>query len=272
MPELPDVEDARHELSRWLTGTTVVELHLSDTRLGRGKRAPPPAMVAGRRVLGVGRRGKWLRIDLGEVLLFSHLGMTGKWTCRSPGAPAERSERAQIVVRRRRARLCVGYVDARRLGRLVVTRDDIPEWRALGPDPLADGIDVPRLIAELGKQRRAVKVALMDQSLLAGIGNVHATEALFFAGVDPRTRTDALSPRQVRAVARGVRRTLARSLARYREARARGGSVYVSEEGADDFLVYGREGEACPRCGGRIERIVLGGRGTTFCPRCQRRS
>jgi len=256
MPELPDVEAARRDLHRWLRGGVVTRAF--DRRL------------AGRTVRAIERRGKWLRLELGDgLLVFSHLGMTGKWVRRAPGDPPERWERARIDVERRRgAPASARYVDARRLGRLVVARGDIRAWRELGPDLLVDGLDAPTLCAALSRRRRAVKEALMDQTLVAGVGNILATEALWLARLDPRSRTDALSRADVRAVARGLRVTIDRALAR----QPRGDRRYVNEGRVENpFRVYARAGTPCPRCGTTLRRIVLAGRGTVHCPRCQKR-
>ncbi|HEY8038240.1 MAG TPA: DNA-formamidopyrimidine glycosylase family protein [Polyangiaceae bacterium] len=249
MPELPEVEHARRCLQRWLL----------DAEVTRAFARP----LVGRRVLEVTRRGKWVRVALSEgVLLFSHLGMTGRWVRRPSSAPRERWERGRIDAGDVSAR----YVDPRRFGKLVVARRDIPAWRQLGPDALEGGLDAGWLAGELARRSRTIKEALMDQGLLAGVGNILATEALWNARLDPRSRTDALSRTEVRAVARGLRAAIAHGLAMQDGDEA----AYVQDAGAGNpFRVYGRAGEACTRCGVTLKRVVLGGRGTTFCPGCQ---
>jgi formamidopyrimidine-DNA glycosylase len=251
MPELPEVEHARRGLERWLAGHAVT-------------RAFSRTLV-GRRVLSVARRGKWLRLTLSDgVLLFSHLGMTGRWLRRAADDPPERWERARVDVDGASAR----YVDPRRFGRLVVSRKELPAWGALGPDPLTEGVDTRAMGRALARRSRTVKEALMDQSLLAGVGNILATEALWTARIDPRSRTDALSPRDVSAIARGLRAAIARGLALQEGDEP----SYVQDARAGNpFRIYGRAGQPCPRCRTVMKRFVLGGRGTTFCPDCQRR-
>src|SRR5262249_44493416 len=154
--------------------------------------------VRDRVVERIERRGKWLRIGLDDgARLFAHLGMTGWFEAATPGAPPLRFERVQFDLEREAARSLgapppkprsrVVYVDARRWGRLVLARDDTATWRALGPDPLADGIDVDALAAKLARTKRSIKVALLDQRVLAGVGNIHAIEALWRARIDPRS-------------------------------------------------------------------------------------
>ncbi|NUP06056.1 MAG: bifunctional DNA-formamidopyrimidine glycosylase/DNA-(apurinic or apyrimidinic site) lyase [Polyangiaceae bacterium] len=255
MPELPDVEIARRHLQRWLVGGKVSGAHCTDKRLTRPK--PPRAFARalnGRTVDSLTRKGKWLRFVLDDgSRVFSHLGMTGDWVHAAMDAPAQRSERARIDVVKRGRATSVRYVDARRFGRLVVSRDDIEDWTVLGPDPLADGIDVRRLAGKLADSRRAVKAILMDQEVLAGVGNILATEALWMARIDPRSPGVALLPADTRAIAKGLRRSIERELRDTRTA----------------FFVYGRAGEPCPRCDGRLASVVVGDRTSVYCGSCQ---
>jgi formamidopyrimidine-DNA glycosylase len=263
MPELPDVEMTRRDLKRWLAGAMVTAADTEDARLSRpaSPRAFARAVVA-RTFERVERRGKWLRLDLDDGgKVFSHLGMTGEWVRVAIGAPVVRFERARIDVALRGRAFSVRYVDARRFGRLLAVREDIADWNALGPDPFADGIDTGRLSDALAKGRRAVKEIVMDQRVLAGVGNILATEGLWIAGIDPRSSGNALFlPADAGAIARGLQRAIARELAdgkRYTDGRA------------DAFFVYGRAGQPCPRCSTLLSSVVLGGRTTVFCRGCQ---
>ena len=265
MPELPEVEIARRNLTRWLAGATVVTARTPDRTVApRGL-----ARLAGAHVTRVVRRGKWLRLELeGGLSLFSHLGMTGKWVRRRADEPAVRWERARVDVRRQERVISARYVDPRRFGRLLVARGEIPAWRAMGPDPLVDGIEVTKLHESLSRRRRAVKEALMDPAVIAGVGNIQATEALWKARVDPRARADTLRRAEVNAIARGLRWTIDRTLAV-----SSGPEIaYVQEAGSENpFCVYGRSGEPCPRCKTTLVRSSVGGRTTVYCPRCQPR-
>jgi formamidopyrimidine-DNA glycosylase len=260
MPELPDVEIARKQLRRWLVGATVTAAECTDARLAR----PLPARVFARRVVAktvkdVARKGKWLRIVLDDgSRVFSHLGMTGDWVRVAVDAPVQRFERARIDVVRRGHPSSVRYLDTRRFGRLIASPEDTADWSSLGPDPLADGVDARHLSQALAKGRRSVKEFLMDQRVVAGVGNILATEALWLARLDPRSPGRALLSADVRAVARAVERAIARELAKRR-----------APHGDDSFFVYGHAGEPCPRCGSRLKSVVLGGRTSTFCPHCQ---
>jgi formamidopyrimidine-DNA glycosylase len=264
MPELPDVEVARRRLQHGLRGATINAAYSRDRRI---LRPLSPGVftraLVGRTVEDVRRRGKWLKVLLDDgTRVFSHLGMTGWWIERSCDSPKQLSERARIDVSRN-GRPCwsVRYLDSRRFGRLVVAKDDITEWHALGPDPLIDGVGVSSLARALARSRRAIKIALMDQTILAGIGNILATEALWHARIDPRSRSNALTRADIGKLRRGLGTALRRELAA-RES-------MDEDERQDAFSVYGRSGSPCPRCGSLIARMVIAGRTTAFCKRCQ---
>ncbi|MEO6951394.1 MAG: bifunctional DNA-formamidopyrimidine glycosylase/DNA-(apurinic or apyrimidinic site) lyase [Polyangia bacterium] len=273
MPELPEVEYARRQLQRWLGGATITSAVVHDARiLGRGAargrsgtaRTVERALV-GRRILKVERRGKWLRMPMDEGIAFSHLGMTGKWTLAKDDTPL-RFERLRIDVDKGRMHHRVRYLDPRLFGIFTVCEKDLPVWDALGPDPLHDGIDVDRLVEKLCKKQLAIKPALLDQKLLAGVGNIQATEALFLARIDPRRPSRSLSRIELAAVARGIDESIRRTL----EHESGPQITYVEERGADNpFLVYGRDGEPCPRCKTKLVKVTQAGRTTVYCPHCQ---
>jgi formamidopyrimidine-DNA glycosylase len=268
MPELPEVEHARRGLTRWAKGRTIAAAVVVDARVvhGGAKVRLAPRLI-GRKVMAVNRRGKWLELRLDEgPRLYAHLGMTGKWVSRPTDAPAERFEKVRLDLVRGKARTTLRYIDPRVLGRMRLEEPDPPFWKKLGPDPLHDGVDAKALGAKLAKKPRAIKEALMDQAVLAGIGNILATEALFVAKLHPEARSDRLKPAEVKVLARAVVLTIERSL----ELETGDEITYVSEARAENpFAVYGRKGEPCPRCRQALVRIVLGGRGTVFCARCQ---
>ncbi len=201
--------------------------------------------------------------------MLAHLGMTGKWVRREEPAPAPRHSRARL---RLEDGAVLHYQDPRLFGRLRVVEgarfDEVPEIAALGPDPLTEGIDPAVLGEGLARSRLPVKVRLLDQSLLPGVGNIHASEACFRARIDPRRPARAVAPREVKALARAVLASFRMTL----EAEDGPEITYVEEPGAaNPFLVYAREGERCPRCRrARLRRIVQAQRSTFFCPACQR--
>jgi formamidopyrimidine-DNA glycosylase len=275
MPELPEVEITARNLRAWTRGRRIERAEV-DPAAKRVFRPHTPAALArgpeGRRVVEVARHGKYLLITLegahGREGVLSHLGMTGKWVRRKAGEEA-RFSRVRLVLD---DGTVLHYCDPRLFGRMRLVPgarfDEVPEIAALGNDPLKDGIDVDALAARLARSKRAVKLAIMDQGLLPGVGNILASEALFRAAVDPRRAASSLSRAEVARMAEGV-------LAAVRETieREEGPEItYVEEPGAPNlFEVYGRAGERCPRRRkGTIARVVQGGRGTYFCPRCQK--
>jgi len=283
MPELPEVEVAARNLRRWAQGRRVRGVEADRTAIVRGgPRALEP--LVGARVRDVDRVGKHLLVTLargrqraggaGDVVgLWSHLGMTGKWLRRPGDAEAPRFSHARFALE---GDGVLHYCDVRRFGRLQVVPGarfaEVPRLAALGPDPLRDGVDAEKLHARLARVRVPIKVALLDQTVLAGVGNIQATEACFRARVDPRRPAGSLTLRDVARLGRAILASISYTLSRFSEEGADAGDgaiVYVEEDrGANPFKVYGREGEPCPRRNGPIRRIVQAGRATFFCEAC----
>lgn len=275
MPELPEVEIAARNLRAWTARRAVrgVEVEQGARRIFRP--AAPAAFaraVEGARFGPIRRIGKHLLVTLDQggapLGLLAHLGMTGKWLRRAPGAEAPRFSRARF-------RLDDGSVlhfsDLRLFGRLRAVPgarfDEVEEVAALGPDPLEDGIDPARLAEGLARSRLPVKVRIMDQALLAGVGNIYASEGLFRARIDPRRPARELSRAEVVRLGRAIVEAMEDAIVRQESPEI----TYVEEGGENPFLVYAREGERCPRCGkAAIVRLVLAARSTFHCPRCQR--
>jgi formamidopyrimidine-DNA glycosylase len=276
VPELPEVEIAARNLRAW-AGERRIERARTDPRAARifrpADRSAFARAVAGARFVAVDRRGKHLLVTLedrrGRALgLWSHLGMTGKWVRRGAADPAPPHSRVRLDLDDGYA---LHYLDPRLFGRLrTVPGADfagVADIGALGPDPLHDGIDPERLGERLRATRRAVKVTLLDQAVLAGVGNIHASESLFAARIDPRRRGGSLSAGEVGRLARAIAASLLRGI----ETQEGPEIAYVEEPGAENpFRVYAREGERCPACRAEeIRRIVQAQRSTFFCPRCQ---
>jgi formamidopyrimidine-DNA glycosylase len=225
--------------------------------------------------------GKNLLITLesrsGPVGLWSHLGLTGKWLRRANDNAEPPFARLGLDLDDR-SRLY--YADTRIFGRLRVVPgaafEELAEIAALGPDPLNDGIDAHALHAKLAKLGKPIKVAIMDQALLPGIGNIQAIEGLFRAHIDPRRPAKSLSQAEVNHLRQGLLDSIAFTLATFDQTGADGGNAdisYVEERRSDNpFLIYGRAGEPCPlgKTKETITRIVQAQRATYFCPGCQK--
>ena len=282
MPELPEVEVASRNLRRWMDQRKIRGIEPLDgsKRIFRPAAASAMDALVGARFHDVRRVGKNILMTLetrnGPAGLWSHLGLTGKWVRRAAGAPEPPFARVAIELD---DRSWLYYVDTRIFGRLRVVPgaafEEIPEISALGPDPLVDGIDARELHAKLAKIGKPIKVAIMDQALLPGIGNIQAIEGLHRAGIDPRRPAKSLSQAEVNHLRKGLLDSIEFTLASFAADGADGGAGdinYVEERRSPNpFLVYGRKGEQCPGCKkGVITRIVQAQRATYFCPNCQK--
>jgi formamidopyrimidine-DNA glycosylase len=275
MPELPEVEFARRSWQRWAKNRRVRSVEATRSRVLRPATPRALEVLRGATFVGFDRRGKNLLLTARKgrvtVGLWSHLGMTGKWLRRASNQEPPRFARASFTLDDGQV---LYYCDMRLFGRLQVVPgadwSQLPEVAALGPDPLTDGVDRQRLAERLAKTKLPIKVALLDQRLLAGVGNIQASEALFRARLDPRRRASTLSRAELGRLATGVERSIAATLSRFDEVVGPGGDIeYVEEGAANPFAVYDRAGQRCPRKNGVIERIVQAGRSTFFCPACQ---
>ena len=272
MPELPEVETVRSRLAPVLEGRRLERVEIFDRRLVMPDE--PLAVAAeleGERVAEVARRGKYLvvRFESARVLLI-HLRMTGSLLHGRNGSLPDDPYRRAVV--RLDDGSDVAYRDVRRFGtwRLLEPAEvDAYLAKRLGKEPL-ERFSARDLAARLDGRRIAVKAALLDQRTVAGLGNIYADEALWYARVHPLRPAGGLDDDEVRRIPRGVRRALAAGIERqgstlrdYRLPDGTSGSMQ------DEFRVYGREDEPCERCGTPIAKIRVGGRGTSFCPCCQ---
>ena len=292
MPELPEVDTVRRGLAPVLEQAVIARVALRRPDL----RFPfPPHFaerLAGRRVLALRRRGKYLLADLDDgAMLLMHLGMSGSWRIegkeRDRSAPvlprrAKSAAHDHVVVHLRGGTRLV-YNDPRRFGFMFLLApgeaERHPLLAHLGPEPTGNAFSGAVLAERLAGRTTSLKAALSDQSVVAGLGNIYACEALWRARLSPRLAAGSLVGRGGRPMLR-LERLVQAIRAVLAEAVEAGGSSLRDHVGADgtlgrfqaSFSVYGREGEPClrPRCGGQIRRIVQSGRSTFYCPRCQR--
>lgn len=298
MPELPEVEVVRHGLAPAVTGARVLSVDVLDERALT--RHPLDAAdfvgrLEGREVRGAARRGKFLWLPLADragdpEALVAHLGMSGQMLLRDPDAPLERHERVRLRIEHpQHGLLAVVFADQRTFGSLAVDRllptadaaaggygiDDplVPsQVMHIARDPLDPAFDERDVIARIRRRSSAVKRILLDQSLVSGIGNIYADESLWAARIHPETHGTALSVQALRRLLAEVRLVLEKALA---EGGTSFDAQYVNVNGqagyfAHSLNVYGRGGEACPRCGGTIRREAFMNRSSHYCPRCQR--
>jgi formamidopyrimidine-DNA glycosylase len=270
MPELPEVETTRRGIAPHLEGRRIERVVLRRPDL----RWPIPAAIRralpGQTIETVERRAKYLLLhaQTGSALL--HLGMSGSLRVLAPGVPVQTHDHYDMLLDSGRL---LRFTDPRRFGCLLwQPRGRVHALLAgLGPEPLSDDFDGDHLWRASRGRRAAVKLLLMDQAIVVGVGNIYASEALFEAGIHPARAAGLVSrARYVRLVA-AVKRILAHAI-------ERGGTTlrdFISPDGQPGYFeqeltVYGRDGEPCRRCGTPIRAIVLGQRSTFYCPRCQR--
>ena len=277
MPELPEVETIRRSLQGPLEGARLLSVRVLDRRLRRRVRVADLERLNGRRVAGIGRRGKYLLLHLvdGGGLLI-HLGMSGRVLLSSSGTALDVHDHVcwQLEGAGARRDIEMRFRDPRRFG-LVLSRasGDLgghPLLASLGPEPFDSVFCVDYLRERAGRSRRPVKNMLMDASVVAGLGNIYVSEALWLAGVNPKTRSGRISPTRWARVREAIIEVLSAAIDQggttlndYRDASGEAGYFQVC------LQVYGREVEPCRRCEGLIRRITQSGRSTFYCPGCQ---
>ena len=268
MPELPEVETTVRGLARVLDGRRITSVEARRPDLRRALPEDLGQRLTGARVTGLRRRAKYGLIDTerGDTLVF-HLGMSGRWRV----DPRELEKHDHLVVEMDDGRR-VALNDPRRFGSVDLVRtDELAEWppvRALGPEPL--DLTPAELRSRLSGRKAPVKQLLLDQGIVAGLGNIYVCEALFRAGIHPRRAAGSISMERLKRLVPAIKDVIA-------EAIEAGGSTlrdFASPDGelgyfSNRFSVYDREGQRCG-CGGKVKRFVQGGRSTFYCPRCQR--
>ena len=280
MPELPEVETVCRGLAKVLEGRVLVRVEARRPDLRRPLPADLPARLTGRRIARIARRAKYIvaTADDGTVLL-AHLGMSGRMSIVDAGHGPPGPHDHVIIETDDGTE--IRFNDARRFGLMDLTNvadlDSHPLLAGLGPEPLSNTFNGPALAAALKGRRTPIKSALLDQRVVAGLGNIYVSEALFHAGLSPRRSAHTVQGGRAERLASAVRNVLTRAIA------AGGSSLrdHVQPSGElgyfqHDWAVYGREGEPCPGCDcdptatGGIARIVQSGRSTFFCRRRQR--
>lgn len=281
MPELPEVETVRRGLAAVLEGRRLVRIEQRRADL----RIPLPENFArrlqGRTVVRMDRRGKYMlaRLDDGNVLLI-HLGMSGRMMIGGANGASPPGRHDHVIIETDEGK-AIRFHDARRFGLMTICPQSAvaahPLLKDLGPEPLGNEFNGPALAAALAGKRTPIKSALLDQRVVAGMGNIYASESLFHAGISPRRQAYTVKGARAERLASAIRRVLDAAI-------ASGGSSlrdHVRPDGElgyfqHDFAVYGRAGEPCPGCDcdlartGGIRRINIGGRSTFYCAKRQR--
>ena len=266
MPELPEVETIARKLKPELTGKTIID---ADLRWSRTLASPSvkkfKEQIKGQKILRVGRRAKYLDISLSEFNMLVHLRMSGDLFMRESKFEPQKHDR--LILKLTGGKSLV-FNDTRKFGRVWLTANPENVLGKLGPEPLSRGFTWQWLHTALHNKHRQLKPLLLDQTFLAGLGNIYTDEALHIAKLHPLAASDSITAEQARALQDAIRRVLKEGI------RRNGASidwVYRGGEFQNHFRVYDRDGKPCPVCGTKIERIIVGQRSTHYCPNCQMR-
>jgi len=269
MPEMPEVETIRRELRSYILGRTFQEVMFLWPGTASGMSSQDmAARLVGRRIMEICRRGKYLIISLDDAhRLLIHLRMTGQLRVYTAPTPPEKHTRVLLKLDDGTE---VHFWDQRKFGRFYLVRDENEIVGTLGPEPLSHTWQVDDFIQALRGRRASIKSLLLNQHVVAGLGNIYADEALFFAGIHPRRPGGSLTEEEVAALYEAIRYVLREALkaqgstfSTYRRPQQETGSYQSRHH------VFRRTGKPCMVCGTPIERIKIAGRSTHFCPRCQ---
>lgn len=274
MPELPEVETVKKTLQQLITGKKIEDVRVTWPKMIKH---PDDAFVFCERLRGqtfqdVQRRGKFLKFILDEDVLVSHLRMEGRYQLAEKNESVDKHTHVIFVFGDGTQ---LRYRDVRKFGTMHLFDKGTEEKRLplsqLGPEPLGRKFTTEYLAERFRKTSRNVKAVLLDQTVVAGIGNIYVDESLFRARIHPESTANKVSDQAVSRLHRAIRKTL-------REAVAQGGSTvrsYVNGQGQmgmfqQSLFVYARKGEPCSTCGTEVKKMVVAGRGTHYCPKCQR--
>lgn len=271
MPELPEVETVVRDLRPELVGRRITAIRRGTKKLRKAWKPAWDGFLAERSIHAVERRGKWIHVHLDRGFLVVHLGMTGQFQVLPINDPVADHTHFQFVLDDPAKTL--RYTDIRRFGSVQLF-DTLEEWQAtvdekLGPEPW--DVTPGYWREQLEKAKRNLKAFLLDQSIIAGVGNIYADESLHLAGIRPTTLANALTKQRGERLRLSIIEILNRAIA------SRGSTIrnYVGGSGLkgqfqDGFHVYGRTDQPCLKCGKPIEWLRLAGRSTHYCPRCQK--
>ncbi|MDK1028054.1 MAG: DNA-formamidopyrimidine glycosylase [Anaerolineae bacterium] len=272
MPELPEVETIVRKLRPDLVGKTITNAKLLWPRT---LASPSPKLfkrqIRGQKIEKVSRRAKYLDIKLSDFHLFIHLRMSGDLYIKENKAPLEKHDRlilefGSIHTTEKKDGSKLVFNDTRKFGRVWLVRDANDVIGGLGPEPLSKTYTAEKLYADLQSRHRQLKPLLLDQSFLAGMGNIYTDEALHIARLHPLTSSDSVNRKHAKLLFDAIQEVLQEGI------RRNGASidwVYRGGEFQNYFRVYGRDGKPCPNCGTVIIRLVVGQRATHICPNCQ---
>lgn len=265
MPELPEVETIVRRMRPEIVGYTITGANL---RWERTLASPEPALfkknIIGQSVESVNRRAKYIVIQLSVDTLIIHLRMSGDILFRASDTPSEKHDRLLVELSNKKT---LAFNDMRKFGRVWLTPSPQDVLGKLGPEPLDDSFTADDLFERITRHKRQIKPLLLDQHIIAGLGNIYTDEALHLAGLHPLAKSEMIKRKQAELLWRSIRKVLEEGI------RRNGTSIdwiYRGGQYQHYLHVYGRKDEPCLECGTPIQKIVVGQRGTHFCPQCQK--
>jgi len=271
MPELPEVETIKRDLSRLIVGKKILDITTDSPKQVKPSLSMLKKAIVGTTIEKIERRAKLLQIFLsnGQILAI-HLKLTGRLLVRKKGATKDDWQRVIISLSGNQE---LRFADLRKFGWIRLLKDKKELEKLLsefGPEPL-DGLNLETFRKILTSSSRPIKIVLMDQKKIAGVGNIYANDALFLAKIDPRRPAKKISEKEAEKLLQAIETVLQAGI-KYRGASDQYYLDALGRKGAyqEHFLTYSRDGKKCFDCGGEIKRLKIGGRGTFYCPRCQK--
>ncbi|MCX6725791.1 MAG: bifunctional DNA-formamidopyrimidine glycosylase/DNA-(apurinic or apyrimidinic site) lyase [Candidatus Shapirobacteria bacterium] len=271
MPELPEVETIRKDLEKFIVGYKVLDVETNSSKQIQPSLAIVKKAIVGMTIKKVQRRAKILQIFFsnGSIIII-HLKLTGRLLFRNKKDPADLYQHITLSLSGDKE---LRFADARKFGwfKLIKDEKDLKELlKKFGPEPLSD-LNLPIFQKILSTSSRPIKIILMDQEKISGVGNIYANEALFMAGINPQRPANKITKKETEKLYQSLEKVLQLGL-RYRGASDNDYLDIFGHKGSyqEHFLVYGRQGKPCPNGVGLIKRIKIGGRGTFYCPQCQK--
>lgn len=272
MPELPEVETVKETLKKSVLHKKIVDIHIYYERIIASSLPFFMNNCIGKEIIDIKRRGKWLLFDLDNFYLLSHLRMEGKYFIRNCGDAPLPHEHVCFVFSDDST---LRYLDTRKFGRMyLIEKENVYKQKPLidiGKEPFDEGLTVSYLKEKLKNKRIAIKTSLLDQSIIAGIGNIYADEILFLSGIHPLRASCEIEDMELTKIIQNTKKVLQNAI-------SLGGTTirsYTSSEGVhgrfqNELFIHGKDKEKCPHCKNTIHKIVVGGRGTYVCFSCQK--
>jgi len=277
MPELPEVQTIVDDLNRQVRGRRIVGIALDWPKMIQYpaiNKRQFAVLTCGRKILRVERRGKYIKFYLsGNILMIIHPKMTGRFLLENGEKPETNYRHSHLKFYLDNSKI-LAFSDVRKLGKVWIGKiaevENLANFKNLGPEPLNKSLNLSKFIKLIQFKKRKIKQLLMDQTVIAGIGNIYSDEALWLSKIYPLTLSQDLTKIQLKTLLRAIKSVLKKSL-KLRGSSMRDYRDIVGNQGNyyEQRLVYHREGEPCLRCGTKIRRIKIGGRSAHYCPQCQ---